>query len=155
MSIAQSYKPAPMQSNSVPKEGNYWVKVNEAKDGTDKNGRDYIQVDCIVNCEGKPHIKLFISNDGNATAFFDTFGIPRGDFNYFNWKEKRGMIRINLRKNGEYTNMVPLYILDENGFVIQQKRAPDQQQVTPQQVAAAMGGGEIYQDDGFPEDIPF
>lgn len=121
MAYFEDYQPQALRANIVPKEGIYLCKISEMTQGTLEDGRRYVQVKCIINCEGKPIISIFLTEgnnfDGNLTAFYDTFGIERNNMSFESWKDKRGYLRILLQKKGEYTNMVPRYILNDEGYV--------------------------------------
>lgn len=133
------YHEEAIKPNIVDHEGNYQLKIAGAKTGSfeGKNGepaKRYFQVDCIINAPGFPHVSIFLTEGKNfnavATAFFDTFGIQYGNFNYNTWINLKGWMRIELKQKGEYINMDPRYILDENGRVMRAVEAP---QAVPQQ----------------------
>lgn len=136
------YREEAIKPNIVEHEGNYQLKVAGAKIGSfeGKNGeasKRYYQVDCIINAPGFPHVSIFLT-EGNsfnavATAFFDTFGIAYGNFNYSSWTGHKGWMYIGLKKKGEYTNMEPRYILDDNGRVMRAVETPQTPQQAPQQ----------------------
>lgn len=130
-----------IKPNIVEKEGIYQLKINEVT--TDKipaKGNEpekkYFKADCIINAPGFPHVSVFLTEGRNfnahATAFFDTFQIPYGDFNSQDWIGHVGWMQILLKKNGEYLNMEPRYILDDNGRVMKPAPAQPQVQSAPQ-----------------------
>lgn len=131
MAYFEDYVSEPLRANIVPKEGIYLCKINEIVQGTMDDGKRYVQVKCLIKCEGTPVVSIFLTEgnnfNGNLTAFYDTFNIERGNMSIETWKDKRGYLKICLVKKGEYTNMVPRYILDENGYV----KHPQGQQPIP------------------------
>ena len=82
--------------------------------------------------------------------FFDTFNLPRGDQNCESWRGKRGVIHINLAKKDGYTNMIPRYILDENGYV---KKSNNLQPAAPMQQTQQVDYETVSMDEL--GDIPF
>lgn len=131
MAYFEDYVSEPLRANIVPKEGIYLCKINEIVQGTMEDGKRYVQVKCLIKSEGTPVVSIFLTEgnnfNGNLTAFYDTFNIERGNMSIETWKDKRGYLKICLVKKGEYTNMVPRYILDENGYV----KHPQAQQPAP------------------------
>lgn len=160
MAYFEDYIPDAIRANIVPKEGIYLCKIAEITTGTMDDGKRYTQVKCLIKSEGNPMVSIFLTEgnnfNGNLTAFFDTFQIPRNEYNFDAWKDKRGYLKINLVKKGEYTNMVPRYILDENGYV---KRPSANQQQTqrqePQHQAPQFSGYEGNNSIDDFGDIPF
>lgn len=122
MGFFGNYHEQPIQKGYVEKEGDYEVMILGTKDGRTPDGAMYKQVLCKVNAPGEPRLSIFLTDgrnfDGNFTAFCDTFGLPRGneDFNY--WVGKRGWIHILLNKKDGFTNMIPRWLLGEDGYVI-------------------------------------
>ena len=166
----EDYKAEAIKPRMIAKEGVYLCKVGEITPGktTDENGNTtrWTRIDLIINAEGQPHTSLFLTEgkdfDAKCTAFYDTFGIPRGSCNFEEWKDRRGYMDIKLRKKDGYTNMVPYFVLDENGWVKkpQQQAQPVQQQYAPQPQRPAQYSQPQQQsyggsDQGFPDDIPF
>lgn len=131
MAYFEDYNAEPLRANIVPKEGIYLCKISEIVQGQMDDGKRYVQVKCLIKSEGIPVVSIFLTEgnnfNGNLTAFYDTFNIERGNMNVESWKDKRGYLKISLVKKGEYTNMVPRYILDENGYV----KSPQGQQPAP------------------------
>lgn len=131
MAYFEDYNAEPLRANIVPKEGIYLCKISEIVQGQMDDGKRYVQVKCLIKSEGTPVVSIFLTEgnnfNGNLTAFYDTFNIERGNMNVESWKDKRGYLKISLVKKGEYTNMVPRYILDENGYV----KHPQGQQPAP------------------------
>lgn len=124
MSYFGDYQRKAIQSGVVDQEGDYQVKITEVGEGTlndPKTGtKKYVQVKCLVNHANRPTVSIFLTEgdsfDGNYTAFCDTFGInPQGDPNA--WIGRTGWIHINLKKKDGFTNMVPRWLLGEDGFV--------------------------------------
>lgn len=153
----ENYKAEPIKPNTVKEEGIYTVKITNVSESTmQKDGKEakYIKADCMINSDGFPTIALFITEGRNfnavATAFFDTFGIPRGDFTFNDWLGKKGQIRISLKKKGEFLNMVPTYLLDENGYVT--RNFSSQQKPQSNNAAQYQPAPDNMQ---IPEDIPF
>lgn len=150
MAYFENYNPAPLRANIVPKEGVYLCKVDEVVQGTMDDGKRYVQVKCLVKSEGTPVVSIFLTEganfDGNLTAFYDTFAIPRGSMDSNEWKGKYGYLKITLVKKGEYTNMVPRYILDEYGYV--KKPAGQHTQQTANPIQTSAGYGEMRPSDG-------
>lgn len=160
----ENYKAEPIKPNTVKEEGIYTVKImNVSQNTMQKDGKDaqYIKADCMINADGFPSIALFITEGRSfnsvATAFFDTFGIPRGDFTFNDWIGKKGKIRISLKKKGEFLNMVPTYLLDENGYVTREAQVPQNQQQIQQQRSNASQAQYQSAPEGMqiPDDIPF
>lgn len=164
------YQRKPIEAGYVDQEGDYQVKITGIKQGTltdkDNKVQQYTQVMCLINYKGQPNISIFLTEgknfDGNFTAFCDTFGIkPAQDMN--SWIGKTGYIHILLKKKDGFTNMVPRWILGDNGYVLPEVVAaagvsanpvytqPMQQQPGPSQAHTGYGtaGGEEY------GDIPF
>lgn len=124
MSYFGDYQRKAIQSGVVDQEGDYQVKITEALEGTmndpQKGPKKYVQVKCTVNYKTYPTISIFLTEgdsfDGNYTAFCDTFGInPQGD--PAAWIGRTGWIHINLKKKDGFTNMVPRWLLGDDGFV--------------------------------------
>lgn len=142
MGWVDTYHEEAITPNVVDHEGNYQLKVKQCfideikpKEGTNEGSKKYFRIECIINAPGYPTVSIFLTEgpkfNQHATAFFDTFGIPHGDFNSNNWVNRVGWMRIELKRKGEYVNMEPRYILDENGHVMQ----PSMQNQVPTQPA--------------------
>lgn len=148
MAYFEDYNAEPLRANIVPKEGIYLCKISDVVQGQMDDGKRYVQVKCLVKSEGTPVVSIFLTEgnnfNGNLTAFYDTFNIDRGNMHTDSWKEKRGYLKICLVKKGEYTNMVPRYILDENGYV----KHPQSQQPAPAPEQSFTNNDQF-------EDIPF
>lgn len=157
------YTPEAIRANTVKAEGIYQLKVMNVKTGSmkpkngEQYGKKYFQVECIINAEGYPKVSVFLTEgpgfNGEATAFFDTFGIRRGNFNAEEWRDHIGLMFIKLETKDGYTNMRPRYNLDANGNYInpntqQQSPAPQYQ---PQNTSQPQ---YQQQEDSF-GDIPF
>lgn len=123
MGYFNNYHEAAIQPGYVDHDGDYEVMILGTEDGTTPapDNAAFKRVICKINYKGEPRISIFLTDgknfDGNFTAFCDTFGIPRGNTDFKSWVGKRGTIHIVLTKKGEFVNMVPRYILDENGYV--------------------------------------
>lgn len=142
---AGGYQPEAIKPNIVEREGNYWLKIVNVTTGNIQPkaagdmAKRYFQIECIINAPGTPKVSIFLTEgpkfNAHATAFFDTFSIQRGDFNSNDWIGRTGMMKIELKQKGEYMNMDPRYILDENGYVILPNRgvATEQQKAGYQQ----------------------
>lgn len=126
MAWVNDYHEEAIKPNIVEKEGIYHLKIQDVT--TDKipakgneGEKRYFKVGCIINAPGFPSVSIFLTEGKNfnahATAFFDTFNIQSGNFNSQDWIGHVGWMQIMLKKNGEYTNMEPRYILDQNGRV--------------------------------------
>lgn len=148
MAYFEDYNAEPLRANIVPREGIYLCKISDVVQGQMDDGKRYVQVKCLVKSEGTPVVSIFLTEgnnfNGNLTAFYDTFSIDRGNMHTDSWKEKRGYLKICLVKKGEYTNMVPRYILDENGYV----KHPQNQQPAPTPEPSFTNNDQF-------EDIPF
>lgn len=154
----ESYREEAILPKTV--EGRFETKVNDVQPGTMKDGTRFTRVDLIINAQGYPHVSLFLTDGPNFnahfTAFCDTFGLPRGNQNFEQWKGQKGWLDISVVEKDGYKNMRPSYILDENGWVVRpnntqpQQAAPQQPQYNPApqqpQMYGAMSEGE---------DIPF
>ena len=131
-----SYQTSCIKPAIVPKEGIYAIKITNASIGTMDDGKRFIRVETIVNSEGFPALSLFLTEgekfNGVATAFFDTFNLQRNTWNFETWKGATGYVNIKLKEKNGYMNMIPSYILDENGFVVR-KDSYKQPQVQQQQ----------------------
>lgn len=147
-----TYQPQAIKPNIVEKEGIYQLKVVNTTTGViqpkaqNENPKRYFQVECIINAPGQPKISIFLTEgpkfDGTATAFFDTFGIMRNNFDMNTWHGKVGFMKIELQQKGEYLNMVPRYILDENGYV---QKPSFTQPATPAAPEAPATSGSVDQ----------
>lgn len=124
MSYFGDYQRKAIQVGVVDQEGDYQVKITEVGEGqlTDpqKGPKRYVQVKCVVNYKTFPSVSIFLTEgdsfDGNFTAFCDTFGInSQADAN--SWIGKTGWIHILLKKKDGFTNMVPRWLLGEDGYV--------------------------------------
>lgn len=160
MAYFEDYSPSCLRANVVPKEGIYLTKISDITQGTMDDGRRYVQVKCTINCEGNPVVSLFLTEggnfNGNLTAFFDTFGIERGNFNFDAWINKRGYLKILLQKKGEYMNMNPRYILNEDGFVVKPNNTQNQNYSNPQHAQqSAQNSFAQNNSDDIPDFIPF
>lgn len=94
MGWKNDYRPAEYGGRFDCNDGEHRMKIVEAKDATSKSGNNMIAV--AIKVEGGNGINYmhFINEgqyfDGNATQFFDCFGIDRGNFNYNVWQGKYG-----------------------------------------------------------------
>ena len=147
------YAAESIKANIVPCEGDYHLRIEKVETGTieAKDGepaKRYFRIDCLIAAEGYPHVSIFLTEgknfNANATAFFDTFGIQRGNWNYEEWKMLEGWMHIELKKNGQYTNMVPRYILNSDGYVDRSIHAPKVQPQAPAQNQAPQYNGPIF-----------
>jgi len=140
----ENYQPENIKPSVVKQEGEYQVKIDNVECGQTNDGVRWTRIICVVLAEGAPRVSLFLTEGKNfnatATAFYDTFNIPRGDTNPASWRGKTGRIKIFLGKKNGYTEMYPRYILDENGFVVRSGQ--------PQQYNAMPSQAE--QDDSYP-----
>lgn len=145
MAYFESYKQESIKPRRVPHDGDYLCMVIGVKFGNTKDGARYTQITCKIKSDGEPRVSLFLTEGDNfnakATAFYDTFGIDRGNENTKSWIGKKGYLHIALVQKDGYTNMQPSYILNEDGYVCQPGHEDD---VTPE-----------HGDDGIIEDIPF
>ena len=146
----EDYSAKPIQANIVPKEGRYEIKVNEIYFNKKEDPKRYTRVDCIVNAPGYPHISIFLTEgpsfDAQATAFYDTFNIQRGNTDMNAWKGKKGWIDITIKTKDGYQNMIPHYILDSNGYVMQNRM---------QYSGEVNAVKEAFQGEVLPDDYPF
>lgn len=124
--FVEDYNPQPIKASIVKAEGEYQLKIESVEYGKFTNEKTqsekrYFKVNCIINAEGFPKVAVFLTEgpsfDGEATAFFDTFGIPRNNWQYETWKGHTGRMFIALKQKGEYLNMIPRYLLDDAGYV--------------------------------------
>ena len=157
--IFEGYEPEPIKKRIVP-EGDYTVKVKNVTFNTMKKDGEadtaYIRVECVINYEGFPEVSIFITKNKSfnsvLTAFYDTFGIQRGDYNFNNWMNRCGVIRIKHKQKGEYVNMDPQFILDDAGYAHHKSENAGgnvQNQPMPQQVNAINNAFAI-DDDSIP-----
>lgn len=172
------YQRQAIQPGYVDQEGDYELTIIDIKTGelTDKDTNKpqrYTQVVCRINYKTNPQVSIFLTEgknfDGNFTAFCDTFGIDPAGRDFAAWLNKRGFVHILLKKKDGFTNMVPRWILGDDGFVLPDvKRAANgglaQQPLAPaapytpavNTFAAAMGGTVVDGPDGDKYgDIPF
>lgn len=152
-----NYSQQAIQKGYVENEGDYEVMILGTKDGVTPDGANYKQVMCKINAPGEPRISIFLTEgrnfDGNFTAFCDTFGLPRGDTNFNNWTAKRGWIHIMLTKKDGFTNMVPRWLLGDDGYVVRRGQQQNFQQPAQQQ-AQSYGQTTQSQEEEW-GDIPF
>lgn len=165
MAFGIGYKPV---QNLVLPDGEYNFIIRRAQEHTTQNGNLYVEVE--VQAQGKPGYNPRImdffdipklgtyKNDNTAvtqadvdkwnkqmTAFFDCFGIGRGDFNYASWRGHTGICKVVTKKTG-YKGIYP--------------KAPETSAPLPesvQAVANAVNGTaeKASNSEEFPEDIPF
>lgn len=128
MGFIYDYHEDSIKAKIVEREGVYKLRIDDVQQGeipaNDKEkAKKYLQVSCTIAAKDYPQTKIFLTEgpnfNGVATAFFDTFRIPHGNWNTDEWKMLEGFMKIELKKNGEYMNMVPKFVLDENGYVRQ------------------------------------
>lgn len=161
--FVEDYQPENIKPNIVDHEGEYNLRVEnvefgriEAKNPGEAEKR-YYRADCIIAFNGYPHVSIFLTEgprfSAEATAFFDTFGIPRGNWNIETWRGHEGRMKIELRKKGEYTNMVPRYLLGPDGYV--QKNVPQQQMQQSYNASPMQQQNYGAPDEGTLGDIPF
>lgn len=97
--------------------GNHRVRIKDVIEGISANGRDRLEVKMTVSKYGNTLSYYLTFNDDtpetqkmsnrNFTAFFRSFGIQAGNFNYNDWKGKIGVVYINVESyNGEDRNYV-------------------------------------------------
>lgn len=150
-----NYNPKPIMPGYVDHEGDYEVMVLDLKEGRTPDGSYYKQVICKINYPGEPKISIFLTEgnnfDGQFTAFCDTFGLQRGDQNFGSWRGHRGFIHIMLTKKDGFVNMVPRWILDDNGYVRKGKPVTDN---TQQPADVEQPYGQITNDEDWGA-IPF
>lgn len=146
MSWVDNFQQDNIKPNIVPEEGVYELRIEKVSEGRTQDGpggKNYIRVETLVNASGFPQLSIFLTEgprfNGEATAFFNTFNLNPGDFVYDHWIKKHGRMLILLRpgKNG-YTNMVPRYILGDDGYVDRKQAcviSADEQLPEPKQSA--------------------
>ena len=143
------YKPEAIKASIVEKEGEYDLKIEQIIKDSMQDGTEFIQVTCVIRAPGYPRINLFLTEGRNfnslCTAFFDTFGIERGNFIFNTWKGHKGRLKITLKQKGEYMNMIPHYLVNSDGYVTPQQ-APVQQAPVQQ---------PTYTEEALGDDIPF
>lgn len=151
-----NYQPKAITPGYVDHEGDYEVMILGLREGRTPDGAYYKQVVCKINFPGEPKISIFLTEgnnfDGQFTAFCDTFGLQRGDQNFNSWTGKRGWIHIMLTKKDGFTNMVPRWILDENGYV--KTRRTTAEQPAPVETSQPYGQTTPEQEENW-GDIPF
>jgi hypothetical protein len=138
-----------IQKNIVAQEGIYTLRIEKAAEGCgemNENGtkvsKKYIRIECIINAPGYPTVSVFLTEgksfNGEATAFFDTFNLNHGDWAYGHWIHHYGNMFIRLKQKDGFTNMVPRYLLGEDGFVdkSQALHVPEQQNASAAPVPA-------------------
>lgn len=152
------YKPEPYIAKEVPAEGIYYCKVNEVTYGN-KDGKRWTKIDLIIKSDGRPHVSLFLTEGENfnqqCTAFWDTFGITRGEKETKNWIGKYGYMNIKFRFKDGYKNMVPYYIYDENGWVKKPTASHSQPQNAQPPVQQAPQQYQDYDNLSPDDDIQF
>lgn len=157
MGYYESYQAQPVRYNLVPNEGRYQIKIDKVMESEPGTSPRYTRIDCVINADGRPHISLFLTEgqnfNGNATAFFDTFGITRGNFDYNSWLGIKGWIDITFKKKDGFTNMVPHYILNEEGYVV--RPGNNYGNNGSQQVKAQSQPYKAPESQELPDDIPF
>lgn len=177
MAYFEDYKRWRIEPGVVDQEGQYLLRIVDIKQGTiERTNERYTQVDCEILYKNNPHVSIFLTEgrnfNGNLTAFIDTFGIQNvQDFN--SWKGKTGYVQILLRVKDGYKNMVPRWILGNDGFVIPDvkkaadyytvdaagktvpKKAVQQMPGQVQQVAQAFGGSVTDGDGNEYGNYPF
>lgn len=153
-----------IQAGVVDQEGDYQVKIVEYTQGQindPKEGqKQYTQVKCLVRHKAYPTISIFLTEgktfNGNFTAFCDTFGIdPRESMEA--WIGRTGWIHINLKQKDGFTNMVPRWLLAEDGYVRREVAAAANQGTNRQQQPVRQAPQESYGDLSNEEfgEIPF
>lgn len=124
MAYFEDHHRTAIQPGYVDQEGDYQVKITGYRSGemTNKDGKlaRYTQVTCQVNYKTRPNISIFLTEgnnfDGNFTAFCDTFGITEGQPSP-SWIGRTGWIHIMLQKKDGFTNMIPRWLLGDDGYV--------------------------------------
>lgn len=88
----------------VLKAGNYRVRIKDVEEKVSQNGRDMIVLTLTVSESGHqlkhyltfmdetPELQRFTNQ--NLTAFYRSFGIKPGDFNYQGWVGKIGVVYV-------------------------------------------------------------
>lgn len=135
------YQATNIKAKTVSCEGDYVLRIDGVTDGVtdakDKSGSPvfdedgekkqlhFTRVTCSVKAEGFPQLSIFLTEgpnlSGELTAFFDTFLISRGDFNYQHWIKHYGRMHILLKQKDGFVNMVPRYLLGDDGYVDKKK----------------------------------
>lgn len=77
-------------------DGDLPVKILSAKETTAKSGSRMLEVNLLVDgaANSTPYVERYVEGEyfnRNMSRFFDAFGIPRGDFNYPAWVNKRAV----------------------------------------------------------------
>lgn len=76
-------------------DGDLAVKVLSAKETTAKSGARMLEVNLLVDgANNVPYVERYVEGEyfnRNMSRFFDAFGIPRGNFNYPTWVNKRAV----------------------------------------------------------------
>lgn len=163
MSYFENTQRKAIEPSYVDQEGDYQVKITGYDQGTlEKDGitQRYTRVTCLVNYKTRPSISIFLTEgksfDGNFTAFCDTFGIVP-EMSFDQWIGKKGYVHIMLKKKDGFTNMVPRWILNEQGYVMDEVKAAankDARQQQPSQAPQAQQPYGNYSNDDL-GDIPF
>ncbi len=155
--IGENYTAEPIKAAIVEREGDYQLKVTEVTMGKTKDNLQYYRIKCLINATGFPEVSVFLTEglkfNSNATAFFDTFDIERGNFDTNSWIGHKGYMHIQLKQGEKYMNMIPLYILDDNGWV--KKASGSNQSFQPTERAGNYTKSESSSSGNIPDEIPF
>ena len=140
-------------------EGDYRGKIVDVKSTQTRNGDPMLDITIVVAESTIKFHHRIVKNEyfnSNMTKCFDTFGIPRGNFDYARWQGRMGMLHIAKGKPNDqgkaYMEIAYLIVPPKNN--VPNALSPQQR---PAPVAArtpAPAAAPAPYNDDFPDDVP-
>jgi hypothetical protein len=157
-----NYKPDADYDKPLFEEGEYTVKIVEARETVSNSGKNMFKL-TFEEVKTKWEFYFFIVEGEyfakNITKFFDCFGIPRGTFDVDEWRNKHGGVYIakgKPKENGNSYFEIKRLIVDKPPQAnaseqLRQDSARKQEQFIAQSAPPAKNSA----DNSFTDDIPF
>jgi hypothetical protein len=126
MSFTDNYEPD--YGNSGLKAGEYEAVIDRAEETVSKTGKDMIKVNLLI--EGRKFLWCIVEGNwfnSNCTKFCVCFGIKPGNFDYEEWRGKRGTVGICVDGNNPDYFKVKYLVAPGSGVREPENRRNEQQ----------------------------
>ncbi len=160
MSFMNNYVPEEKKGFDIP-DGDYRVRILKAENATAKSGLNMHVITLQVEGSKEHYLHFICEGDfynRTMTAFFDAFGIQRGNFNFSSWAGKVTAAHFE-HKSRKFTGNDGLEHTANNCTLLYFHKTFDSVQkpaaVPPQVGGLAQAVNGTVQRAEMPEDIPF